>query len=87
MTLEVVIEQKITSEEVAKNIIDYSALKHDLISVINDSSMEIIESLDGYYTLSQKYQNLTDKQQALWCADVLEEVARRLREEGKNNKK
>lgn len=83
MTLEVVIERGITSEEVAQNIIDYSALKHDLIGIIDDSAMEIIESFDDYHSLSNKYCNLTDKQQALWCADVLEEVVRLLREEGK----
>ena len=83
MTLEVVIERGITSEEVAQNIIDYSALKHDLIGIIDDSAMEIIESLEDCYTLSNKYRNLTEKQQALWCADVLEEVVRLLREEGK----
>ena len=83
MTLEVVIERGVTSEEVAQNIIDYSALKHDLISIIDDSAMEIIESFEDSYTLANKYRNLTKKQQALWCADVLEEVVRLLREEGK----
>lgn len=86
MTLEVVVERKVTSEEVAQNIIDYSALKHDLIGIIDDSTMEIIESLEDCYTLSKKYCNLTDKQQALWCADVLEEVVKLLRKEGKNEK-
>ena len=83
MTLEVVIERKVTSKEVAQNIIDYSALKHDLIGIVDDSTMELIESFEDSYTLANKYCNLTDKQQALWCADVLEEVVRLLREEGK----
>ena len=77
------VRQNTEREEVAKNIIDYSALKHDLIGIIDDSAMEIIESFEDCYTLSNKYRNLTEKQQALWCADVLEEVVRLLREEGK----
>lgn len=83
MTLEVVVERGVTSEEVAQYIIDYSVLKHDLIGMIDDGTMDIIESLEDCYTLSKKYCNLTDRQQALWCADVLEEVVRLLREEGK----